>query len=131
MHPDLRRRFPAGQPGRIGRAYAAARWPVDWSISFMSPALVEKGHAARCGFRRAGYSVKYPASPWGDLEFAITSLSASEAYEDFTAFLEGDDLTSVLARPVAEGPASAPRRRAVSEINVSPLGPRQGSRSLS
>jgi hypothetical protein len=123
LHPDLRRRFPAGQPGRIGRAYAAARWPVDWSISFMSPALVEKGHAARCGFRHAGYSIKYPASPWGDLEFAITGLSALEAYDDFTSFLEGDDSTAA--------PSSDPRRRADNEINVSPLGVRQGSRSLS
>lgn len=130
LHPSLRRRFPPGQPGRIGRAYAAARWPVDWSISFMAPALVAKGHAARCGFRGTDYSIKYPASPWGDLEFAITSLSASEAYDDFTSFLEGEEARPAFSAPVA-AMSSGPRRRADSEINVLPGEIRHGRSSLS
>jgi len=130
LHPDLRRRFPAGQPGRIGRAYAASRWPVDWSISFMAPALIAKGHAARCGFKGTDYSVKYPASPWGDLEFGITSLSANEAYEDFVSFLEGEETRPVLSDPVA-AISAGPRRRADSEISVLPGEMRQGRSSLS
>jgi len=38
---QLSRLFP-----RIGRAYACSRWPVDWTISYVAPILVEKGVAA-------------------------------------------------------------------------------------
>jgi len=128
LHPSLRRRFPPGQPGRIGRAYAAARWPVDYSISFMAPPLIEKGHAKRCGFKHASYSVFYPGSPWGDLEFGVTSLSANEAYDDFSDFLTSD-LSD--AAPAADGVVAASSLRADREMKVSPDAERQGSSSRS
>ena len=128
LHPSLRRRFPPGQPGRIGRAYAAARWPVDYSISFMAPALIEKGHAKRCGFKHTSYSVFYPGSPWGDLEFGVTSLSANEAYDDFSTFLASDFAD---AAPAAEGVVAASSLRADRVMKVSPVDARHGSSSRS
>lgn len=128
MHPSLRRRFPPGQPGRIGRAYAAARWPVDYSISFMAPQLIEKGHARRCGFAHTSYSVFYPGTPWGDLEFGVTSLSANEAYDDFSDFLASDFADTA---PAAEGVVAASSLRADREMKVSPVDARHGSSNRS
>ena len=50
---------------RLGRAYAVARWPVDWGISLVAPVLVEKKIAAGYGYKHVSYSVSYPGSPWG------------------------------------------------------------------
>ena len=87
VRPDFRgRRFSEVLP-RLGRAYAVARWPVDWGISFVAPILVEKGVAAGYGYKHASYSISFPDSPWGDLEVVLVSLSAEEAYADFAETL--------------------------------------------
>ena len=87
VRPDFRGRRLMRLIPRLGRAYALARWPVDWGISFVAPVLVEKGVAAGYGYKHASYSVFYPGSPWGDLEVVLATVSAAEAYEDFTNFL--------------------------------------------
>ena len=70
---------------RLGRAYALARWPVDWGISFVTPILVDKGVAAGYGYKHASYSIFYPDSLFG--EFVLVTVSASEAYADFSQTL--------------------------------------------
>jgi len=87
VRPDFRGRRLSELLPRLGRAYAVARWPVDWGISFVAPALVEKGIAAGYGYKHASYSIAYPESPWGDLEVVLVSLSAAEAYNDFAEIL--------------------------------------------
>ena len=87
VRPDFRKKQLAQILPRMGRAYALARWPVDWGISLVAPVLVDKGVAAGYGYKHVSYSVSYPGSPWGDIEFALVSLSALEAYEDFAAIL--------------------------------------------
>jgi hypothetical protein len=72
---------------KLGRAYALARWPVDWGISLVSPILVDKGVAEGYGYKHVSYSITYPGSPWGDVEFAVVSVTPEEAYDDFTSFL--------------------------------------------
>jgi hypothetical protein len=82
VRPDFRGRRLSELLPRLGRAYALARWPVDWGISFVAPILVEKGIAAGYGYKHSSYSIAFPASPWGELEVVLVSLSASEAYDD-------------------------------------------------
>ena len=83
VRPDFRGRRVSELLPRLGRAYAMARWPVDWGISFVAPILVEKGVAAGYGYKHSSYSIMFPGSPWGDLEVVLVSLSAAEAYDDF------------------------------------------------
>jgi hypothetical protein len=95
VRPDFRgRRFSEILP-RLGRAYAVARWPVDWGISFVAPILVEKGVAAAYGYKHASYSISFPESPWGDLEVVLVSVSAGEAYADFAEKLVMQSAASV------------------------------------
>jgi hypothetical protein len=78
---QLSRLFP-----RIGRAYACARWPIDWTISYVAPILVEKGVAAGYGQKNFSHSIFYPASPWGDLEVVVAYTPSTEIYEDLGTF---------------------------------------------
>src|SRR5437868_12020353 len=71
VRPDFRGRRLMRLVPRLGRAYALARWPVDWGISFVAPVLVEKGVAQGYGYKHASYSIFYPGSPWGDLEVVL------------------------------------------------------------
>jgi hypothetical protein len=89
VRPDFRGRQLSQLLPRLGRAYAVARWPVDWGISLVAPVLVEKNVAAGYGYKNVSYSVSYPGSPWGDIDFALVSLSRMEAYEDFAKVLMG------------------------------------------
>jgi hypothetical protein len=83
VRPDYRGRQLMRIVPRLGRAYALARWPVDWGVSFVAPILVDKGVAAGYGYKHSSYSIHYPSSPWGELEVVLVSVSASEAYADF------------------------------------------------
>jgi hypothetical protein len=104
VRPDFRGRQLMQLVPRVGRAYALARWPVDWGISLVVPILVDKGVAAGYGYKHTSYSVCFPASPWGDIEFALVSISAEEAYDDFASIMwgEGDAAESVGATTVFE-----------------------------
>jgi len=87
VRPDFRGRQLSQLLPRLGRAYALARWPVDWGISMVTPVLVDKGVAAGYGYKHLSYSISYPGSPLGDVELVLVSLSATEAYEDFAETL--------------------------------------------
>jgi GNAT superfamily N-acetyltransferase len=90
VRPDFRGRQLSQLLPRLGRAYALARWPVDWGISLVAPVLVEKKVAAGYGYKHVSYGVSYPGSPWGDIDFALVSLTAAEAYDDFARVLIGN-----------------------------------------
>jgi hypothetical protein len=90
VRPDFRGQRLMQLIPRLGRAYALARWPVNWGVSFVAPVLVEKGVAWGYGYKHASYSLFYPGSPWGDLEVVLTTVAASEAYDDFGKFLMTD-----------------------------------------
>jgi GNAT superfamily N-acetyltransferase len=105
VRPDFRGRQLSQLLPRLGRAYAVARWPIDWGISLVAPVLVEKKVAAGYGYKHVSYSISYPGSPWGDIDFALVSLSAMEAYDDFARVLVcklcgiGDDPSSETSSP--------------------------------
>ena len=87
VRPDFRGKRLSQLLPRIGRAYALARWPVDWGISIVAPILVEKGVAAGYGYKHASRSISFPGAPTGAVENVLLSVSATEAYEDFAAIL--------------------------------------------
>ncbi len=43
VRPDFRGKRLSQLLPRLGRAYALARWPIDWGISIVAPVLVQKG----------------------------------------------------------------------------------------
>jgi hypothetical protein len=88
VRPDFRGRRLMRLVPRLGRAYALARWPVDWGISFVLPNLVDNGIAAGYGYKRASYSIYFPGSVLGDADVVLVSVSASEAYADFAESLD-------------------------------------------
>ncbi len=87
VRPDFRRKRLSELLPRIGRAYALARWPVDWGISIVAPVLVEKGVAAGYGYKHASRSIIFPGAPTGAIDNVLLSVSAAEAYDDFADIL--------------------------------------------
>jgi hypothetical protein len=87
VRPDFRGKRLSQLLPRIGRAYALARWPIDWGISIVAPILVEKGVAAGYGYKHSSYSIIFPGAPSGAVENVLVSVSATEAYDDFAAML--------------------------------------------
>ncbi len=85
--PDYRAIPSSRLISRLGRAYALARWPVDWTFALMSPLLVSKGLPRAYGYFHTSPSIFFPASPWGDLEVVVASVPTSEAYADLADFL--------------------------------------------
>lgn len=101
VRPDFRGLRLSRLPGRLGRAYAASRWPLDWGISIVAPVLVEKGVAAGYGFKHASRSIIFPGAPTGALENVLVSVSAAEAYADFAEILLRRSLDSAASGSAA------------------------------
>lgn len=87
IRPDHRRRHLSEIVGRLGRAFAAATWPVDWMMCLVMPPLADKGVAFGYGYKHLSRSIFFPGSYLGDLEMVVAYLSIGEAYADFTEFL--------------------------------------------
>jgi hypothetical protein len=107
IHPDFRGHQLSELTARLGRAYAAARWPIDWAIALITPALVKKGVARGYGYQHTSRSVFYPGSYLGDLELVIAYLSADETYEDLAMFLShqlSDSDETAFGLPVSPRP---------------------------
>ena len=128
VRPDLRGKHLSELLPRLGRAYAVARWPVDWGVSFVAPILVEKGVAAGYGYKHASYSIAFPGSPWGDLEVVLVSLTADEAYADFAEVLARAP-ASLTSSELADSPSGNLREERV--IRTSSDAVRHGSNSRS
>jgi len=107
VRPDFRGQGLSQLLPRIGRAYALARWPIDWGISIVAPVLVEKGVAAGYGYKHTSYSIIFPGAPSGAVENALVSVSATEAYDDFAEILYSGLLASESSRSAAA--SSSPR----------------------
>lgn len=108
IHPDFRHLGLSPLLGRLGRAFAVSRWPLDWIMCLIAPTLVKKGVADGYGYRHLSPGVFFPGSPLGDLELVLAYLSAEEAYEDFSAFFESE--LSGAGRELV-GTPSEPKRR--------------------
>jgi hypothetical protein len=128
VRPDFRGRRLSELLPRLGRAYALARWPVDWAISLVFPVLVDKGVATGYGYKHISYSLMFPGSPWGDLELVLVSLSAAEAYDDFAEVLFRDFSASMSSTSAEASLGNTLEQRLT---NISSDGVFQGSSSRS
>jgi hypothetical protein len=107
VRPDFRGNRLSQLLPRLGRAYALARWPIDWGISIVAPVLVEKGIAAGYGYKHESRSIIFPGAPSGAIENVLVSVSAAEAYEDFRETLlqefSGSAVSKARPLPSASG----------------------------
>lgn len=116
IRPDFRGRRLSRLVGRLGRAVAVARWPVDWAMALVTTTLLAKGVALGYGYKHPSRSIFYPGSPLGDLEAVLVYLSAAEAYEDFAEFLAAELIgTDEFAALSALG--RSPRDHSVTKIS--------------
>lgn len=87
VRPDFRGKQLSQLLPRLGRAYALARWPLDWGITITAPVLVDKGVTTGYGYKHLSRSIIFPGAPTGAVENVLASVSAEEAYEDFENLL--------------------------------------------
>jgi hypothetical protein len=128
VRPDFRRKRLSQLLPRIGRAYALARWPIDWGISIVAPVLVDKGVAAGYGYKRVSYSINFPGAPSGAIENVLVSVSAAEAYDDFATILSRGLLATERSRSAE---SSSARRFDNIDTSTSSDDVFQGSSNLS
>lgn len=124
VRPDYRGRELSTLLPRLARAFAMARWPLDWTMSFIQRPMADSGLAIGYGSKHLSYSVEFPETPYG--EIALSYTSADEIYDDFGTFLSN-------AAKAGE-PRFAPRSSAIFTHDVtstSSVGVRQGSSSRS
>lgn len=88
VRPDYRGRHLSYLTPRIMKAYACARWPIDWSICYIGIENAKRGLAASYGHKNLSYSITYPGSHLGEMVLAY--LSADEFYEEISAFMDSD-----------------------------------------
>ena len=122
VRPDHRGKHLSYLVPRIMKAYACARWPIDWSICYIGIANVTRGLAATYGHKNLGYSITYPGSPLGEMVLAYTS--ADEFYDELTTYMEGD---SSAIEPVDFHDISVPRGFEHIVTKTSPVGVFHGS----
>jgi hypothetical protein len=126
VRPDYRRRELSHLMPRMVRAFALARWPLDWTIGYVQRALVDKGVAGGYGAKHLGFSIFYPETSYG--EIVLTYTSGQEIYDDFGTFIEAE-LSDPEMRKFAAGSAGFSLLHDVT--STSPAGVRHGSNSRS
>jgi hypothetical protein len=126
VRPDYRKRELSHMMSRMARAFAMARWPVDWTMSFIQRPMADNGVAAGYGSKHLSYSVFFPGTPWG--EIALSYTSGEEIYDDLYEFL-----TNVLSDPDSRKFAepSSDRTLVHAVTNISSERVRQGSSNRS
>lgn len=128
VRPDYRRQHLSRLIPRIGKAYACARWPIDWSFCYVTRKHVEQGLAASYGQRNVSYSISYPGTPWLDIVLAYST--AAEVYDDMANFLAAELSDTSSSQSAAAG-ATSPTRFEHIVTKTSSDGVFQGSKSLS
>jgi hypothetical protein len=127
IHPDYRHQHLSPLVGRLGRAFAVSRWPVDWIMCLVMPVLIEKGVAAGYGYRHMTPGIVFPGSPLGDLSLYLVYLSTAEAYADFSEFLASE----LSDGPSGESIPSSDRRLLQTVTSISSDGVVHGKTSRS
>jgi hypothetical protein len=102
IRPDCRGKHLSRLVPRLGKAYACARWPLDWSFCCIGRSNVDKGLARNYGQRNLSYSLFYPDTPYGEQVLAYTPIE--EVYDDLANFLmtELSDASSSFAAAIPE-----------------------------
>jgi hypothetical protein len=115
VRPDFRGKHLSFLVPRIGKAYACARWPIDWSFCYIGIDNVKKGLAANYGQKHLSYSVFYPGSPQGEQVIAYTPVK--DVYEDFANFITLEGLGGEYADLGSASAASTSREHIVTNTS--------------
>ena len=94
IRPDYRRHGIGGKLPQVTRAYSYATWGAEWLTCMVKRELVEIGIPQAYGYSEVNFSIAYPGSPWGNLNFALARQHNSE-------------LLQMIERFVAQTPAAA------------------------
>jgi hypothetical protein len=86
--PEYRKSGLSSLLPHVARAYAAGRWPLDCAMNMISVNAVKKTHPSRYGYSEWSYSVRFPQTPLGEVEYVVCRLKADEMYADFGKFAE-------------------------------------------
>lgn len=78
IRPDFRRLGIGTLISQISRAYAMATWGVDWFVCLIQRHQIELGMAEAYGYADYQFSIRYPGSPWGDVDAALARQAALE-----------------------------------------------------
>lgn len=89
IHPEFRHRRLSPLVGRLGRAFAVSRWPVDWVMCLVERKTLEGGYVGGYGYRHVVGGIGFPGSQFKGEVLAVY-LSADEAYEDMSEFMEAE-----------------------------------------
>lgn len=122
VRPDFRGKQLSYLTGRTHKAYACARWPIDWSFCYIGIDNVKRGLASTWGHSHLSYSILYPDSPHGEQVVAYSS--AAEFYADIAGFMASGG--GVLSSEDFDWP-TVPRGLEHIVTKVSPDGVVQGS----
>lgn len=74
---------------RISRAYAHARWNTDYTISFVTRALIDKGVVKRYGYTNIDWSVALRRFPLGDYDGGLLWMDSEQLFSDMSEFMAG------------------------------------------
>jgi len=85
VRQDYRGRQLSYLTGRTHKAYACARWPIDWSFCYISVSNVSRGLASTWGHKHLSYSINHPGSLQGEMAVAYTA--ADDFYADIADFM--------------------------------------------
>ncbi len=86
VHPDYRGKQLSYLTGRTHKAYACARWPIDWSFCYIGIDNAKRGLAATWGHKHLSRSIFYPDSPHGEQVVAYSS--TADFYDDIAGFMD-------------------------------------------
>lgn len=86
VRPDYRGRQLSYLTPRIMKAYACARWPIDWSFCYIGIDNLKRGLAATYGHQHLSYSITHPNCLMG--EMAVVYSSSADFYADIAGFME-------------------------------------------
>ena len=72
---------------RFARAYALARWNVDFYMLLMTEAVFKGGLTRKTGMGNIDWSVDMHASPLGNLRLGLLWMNRAELHEDLSRCL--------------------------------------------
>lgn len=90
VRPDYRGRNMAAILPRISRAHALTRWGTDYTVSFVSRTLVDKGVAAAYGYKNVEFVVDKANTHYDDLDLSLVWMDRDRLVEDVGRFVSGE-----------------------------------------
>ena len=91
IRPDYRRIGIGGLVSQTSRSYAMATWGTSWVVAYVKRDQIDKKMHEVYGFTKHEFSIRFPDTQWGNLDFALCwqdGLDLLARVEEFTFRLE-------------------------------------------